>query len=116
MINLLIRDFTALLVVISLAAFAAAQSGVYIEYMRQGGVRCRSNCRAGVRPWNDCPVVNCPPAVRDGLCGEPDCSLAGNRLRLHPARDPNWFYQCVPLDGWGRIGPQLRPCGKLKEC
>jgi hypothetical protein len=36
--------------------------------------------------------------------------LPGNRLRLHPARDPNWFYQCVPLDGWGRIGPQLRPC------
>jgi hypothetical protein len=90
------------------AAYPSSAADIYLEYFR-GGVRCHQNCRAQ-RPWRDCPVVNCPPAVRDGTCGEPNCMLPGNRHRLHPARDPNWYYQCVPLDALGNFGAVLRPC------
>lgn len=105
------ENFTAFIIVLGFAAIAAAQSGVYVEYLRRGGVQCRSNCRTSVRPQQDCPVVNCPPAVRDEMCGAPDCTLAGNRLRLHPTTDPNFFFQCAPVDAWGTIRAILRPCG-----
>lgn len=104
-----------LLVTLSLAAFAAANpsSGVYLQYLTRGGIQCRSNCRNVQNPHQNCPPVDCGPVVRDGMCGEPDCSLPGNRLRLHPTNDPNWFWQCAPLDAWGRVGPIRRPCGNF---
>lgn len=52
--------------------------------------------------YAQCPPDNCPPPTPPLTpCGAPDCSILSNRYRidaLFPHPDPNYYWQCAPLN------------------
>lgn len=92
-----------------MSAIALANPGEILEYWNNGQRTCRTNCRS-VNPLTECPPSNCPPPVRDGNCGVPDCNIPGNRVVHHPHPDPNYYYHCAQSDALGNWAAIRMPC------
>jgi len=105
------NSFLVILSCLAAVSLANPAPGILVEF-RNGVTQCRINCaRNRLNPtWGDCPPVDCGPPMRHPTCGAPDCTHPGNRHVLHSHPDPNFFWQCGPINAitWGAIE---RKCG-----
>jgi len=107
----MVLGFVVIFSCLAAVSLANPAEDIVVEY-RNGVAQCRINCNRNrlIPTWGDCPPVDCGPPVRDGFCGAPDCLIPGNRHVLHPHPDPNFFWQCGPVDAIN-LGPLQRKCG-----